>query len=108
MSTLEADTRTPPQTVLATPPCGALAIEDGIAWLRLDDPRKRANTPPTRLVTWFEEQLDNLYGERPCGLVIYSGKPETFVAGADLEELLALQDWESVIEMVARGHATLE
>jgi len=108
MSTLEADTRTPPQTVLATPPCGALAIEDGIAWLRLDDPGKRVNTLSTRLMTWFEEQLDNLYGERPCGLVIYSGKPETFVAGADLEELLALQDSESVIEMLERGHELME
>jgi len=108
MSTLEADTRTPPQTVLASPPCGALAVEDGIAWLRLDDPGKRVNTLSTRLMTWFEEQLDNLYGERPCGLVIYSGKPETFVAGADLEELLTLKDSDAVIEMLQRGHELME
>ena len=109
MSILEAGTRTPsPQTIPAGPPPSALAIEDGIAWLRLDDPGKRVNTLSTRLMTWFEEQLDDLYGERPRGLVIYSGKPETFVAGADLEELLALQDSESVIAMLERGHELME
>jgi 3-hydroxyacyl-CoA dehydrogenase/enoyl-CoA hydratase/3-hydroxybutyryl-CoA epimerase len=105
MSILEADTRTTPQ---AGPPAGALAIEDGIAWLRLDDPGKRFNTLSTRLMTWFEEQLDDLYGEHPRGLVIYSGKPETFVAGADLEELLALQDSAAVIAMLMRGHDLME
>ncbi|HEV7784885.1 MAG TPA: enoyl-CoA hydratase-related protein, partial [Thermoanaerobaculia bacterium] len=105
MSILEADTHT---TTQAGPPSGVLAFEEGIAWLRLDDPGKRVNTLSTRLMTWFEEQLDNLYGERPRGLVIYSGKPETFVAGADLEELLTLQDSESVIDMLQRGHDLME
>jgi 3-hydroxyacyl-CoA dehydrogenase / enoyl-CoA hydratase / 3-hydroxybutyryl-CoA epimerase len=105
MSLLEADT---PTTLPASPPSGALAIEDGIVWLRLDDPGKRVNTLSTRLMTWFEEQLDNLYGERPRGLVIFSGKPETFVAGADLEELLTLQDSESVIAMLERGHELMQ
>jgi 3-hydroxyacyl-CoA dehydrogenase/enoyl-CoA hydratase/3-hydroxybutyryl-CoA epimerase len=107
MSILE-DTRTPPPITQAGPPSGALAVEEGIAWLRLDDPGKRVNTLSTRLMTWFEEQLDNLYGERPRGLVIFSGKPETFVAGADLEELLTLQDSEAVIEMLQRGHDLME
>ena len=105
MSLIEADTRT---NIQAGPPPGALAFEEGIAWLRLDDPGKRVNTLSTRLMGWFEEQIDRLAGERPQGLVIYSGKPETFVAGADLEELLALQDSESVIAMLERGHELME
>lgn len=109
MSILEADSRPTPAQILQTvPPFGALAIEDGIAWLRLDAPGKRVNTLSTGLMTWFEEKLDDLYGERPCGLVIFSGKPETFVAGADLEELLTLQDSESVIAMLENGHELME
>src|SRR5689334_5019003 len=94
MSLIEADART---NVQASPPPGALAVEEGIAWLRLDDPGKRVNTLSSRLMLWLEARISVLEGERLQGLVIYSGKPETFVAGADLEELLTLRDPESVI-----------
>src|SRR5258708_54422 len=107
MSIVEADTRTHNKDS-ASPPSGALAIEDGIAWLRLNNPGKRVNSLSTQLMTWFEEQLDSLYGEHPRGLVIFSGKTDSFVAGADLEELLALQDSESVINMLERGHELME
>ncbi|HEV2853093.1 MAG TPA: 3-hydroxyacyl-CoA dehydrogenase NAD-binding domain-containing protein [Thermoanaerobaculia bacterium] len=89
-------------------PPGALAFEDGIAWLRLDDPGKKVNTLSTRLFQWFEDQIARLERDRPEGLVIYSGKADGFVAGADLEELLALSDKESVIAMLQRGHGLME
>ncbi|HEX3553405.1 MAG TPA: 3-hydroxyacyl-CoA dehydrogenase NAD-binding domain-containing protein [Thermoanaerobaculia bacterium] len=112
MTLIEAGTRAKTaQTLQTSPPPGALAVEEGIAWLRLDDPGKRVNTLSSRLMAWFEEQvgaLGALEGERPRGLVIYSGKPESFVAGADLEELLALQDPESVIALLQRGHELME
>ncbi|HYX25002.1 MAG TPA: 3-hydroxyacyl-CoA dehydrogenase NAD-binding domain-containing protein [Thermoanaerobaculia bacterium] len=112
MTLIEAGPRTKTaQTLQTSPPPGALAVEEGIAWLRLDDPGKRVNTLSSRLMAWFEEQIDALgalEGERPRGLVIYSGKPETFVAGADLEELLALEDPESVIALLQRGHELME
>ena len=87
---------------------GALAIEDGIAWLRLDDPGKKVNTLSTRLFAWFEAEIDRLERERPAGLVIYSGKADGFVAGADLEELLALSDPADVHAMLQRGHELME
>ncbi|MEA2605178.1 MAG: 3-hydroxyacyl-CoA dehydrogenase / enoyl-CoA hydratase / 3-hydroxybutyryl-CoA epimerase [Acidobacteriota bacterium] len=108
MTLIEASNPAKPTNVQASPPPGALAVEEGIAWLRLDDPGKRVNTLSTRLMGWFEEQIDRLETERPQGLVIYSGKPDTFVAGADLEELLALQDSESVLSMLQRGHELME
>ena len=86
MTVIEAEPRTP--DVQSGPAPGALAVEDGIAWLRLDDPAKKVNTLSGRLLSWFEERLAALEQERPEGLVIYSGKPDGFVAGADLEELL--------------------
>ncbi|MFL6200219.1 MAG: 3-hydroxyacyl-CoA dehydrogenase NAD-binding domain-containing protein, partial [Thermoanaerobaculia bacterium] len=40
-------------------------------------------------------------------LVILSGKPDGFVAGADIEELQTLKEPEQVIEMLQRGHALM-
>lgn len=103
MSVIEAE----PRAKNASDP-GALALEDGIAWLRLDDPGKKVNTLSTRLFDWFEGQIARLERERPEGLVIYSGKPDGFVAGADLEELLALTRPEDVLAMLHRGHELME
>ena len=103
MSVIEADSR----VKNASDP-GALALEDGIAWLRLDDPGKKVNTLSTRLFEWFETQIDRVERERPEGLVLYSGKPDGFVAGADLEELLALIDPADVHAMLQRGHELME
>ena len=84
MSVIEAEPRVKNAQTGADP--GALDFENGIAWLRLDDPGKKVNTLSTRLFAWFEGSVARLERERPEGLVIYSGKPDGFVAGADLEE----------------------
>ncbi|HWN41761.1 MAG TPA: 3-hydroxyacyl-CoA dehydrogenase NAD-binding domain-containing protein [Thermoanaerobaculia bacterium] len=86
---------------------GSLTYEDGIAWLVLDDPAKKVNTLSTRLFEWFEEQVSRAEQERPDALVILSGKPDGFVAGADIEELQTLKEPGQVIEMLQRGHALM-
>jgi len=106
MSVIEAEAQT--KDIQASPPPGELAFEDGIAWLRLDDPGKKVNTLSHRLFSWFEEQIGRLERQRPEGLAIFSGKPDGFVAGADLEELLRLSDKEAVLEMLQRGHDLME
>src|SRR5215213_5263800 len=106
MTVIEAQPAIKP-TGAGTAP-GALALEDGIVWLRLDDPGKKVNTLSTRLFEWFEKQIDLVEQAVPQGLVIYSGKPDGFVAGADLEELLTLTDKEPILEMLQRGHELME
>ncbi|HEV2847104.1 MAG TPA: 3-hydroxyacyl-CoA dehydrogenase NAD-binding domain-containing protein [Thermoanaerobaculia bacterium] len=106
MTVTEAPTPTKSTPASAAP--GALAFEDGIAWLRLDDPGKKVNTLSTRLFGWFEDRIDQLERDRPEGLVVYSGKPDNFVAGADLEELLRLTEPEEILEMLRRGHDLME
>lgn len=104
MTVIEAKAK-PPATG-ASP--GALSLEDGIAWLRLDEPGKKVNTLSSRFFGWFEEQIGLLEKTGPQGLVIYSGKPDGFVAGADLEELLTVEDKEPILEMLQRGHELME
>jgi 3-hydroxyacyl-CoA dehydrogenase/enoyl-CoA hydratase/3-hydroxybutyryl-CoA epimerase len=105
MSVTEADPRV--STPAGAAP-GALAFDDGIAWLRLDDPGKKVNTLSSRIFEWFEGQIGQLEHDRPEGLVIYSGKPDGFVAGADLEELLAVSDKTEVLALLLRGHELME
>jgi 3-hydroxyacyl-CoA dehydrogenase/enoyl-CoA hydratase/3-hydroxybutyryl-CoA epimerase len=88
-------------------PSGSLAFEDGIAWLVLDDPAKKVNTLSTRLFEWFEEQIERVEREPPAALVILSGKPDGFVAGADIEELKTLSEPEDVLAMLQRGHGLM-
>jgi 3-hydroxyacyl-CoA dehydrogenase/enoyl-CoA hydratase/3-hydroxybutyryl-CoA epimerase len=83
---------------------GRLTFEDGLAWLVLDDPGKRVNTLSSRLFGWFEEQLETLERERPRAVVVVSGKPDGFVAGADVDELRRLDRHEDVLRLVKRGH----
>ena len=97
----------PTETLTSAPPSGSLTSEDGISWLVLDDPAKKVNTLSTRLFEWFEEQIDRVERERPEALVILSGKPDGFVAGADIEELKTLSEPGDVLAMLQRGHALM-
>lgn len=98
-------TRAPAPAAAAAAEPGSLAFAGGVAWLTLDDPDKRVNTLSSRLFEWFERQVDRLEAERPQGLVIVSGKPDGFIAGADIEELRALETSEQVLDLLQRGHA---
>ena len=95
------------ETLTTTTASGSLTFEDGIAWLVLDDPAKKVNTLSTRLFEWFEEQISQAEREPPDALVILSGKPDGFVAGADIEELQTLKEPGQVIAMLKRGHALM-
>jgi 3-hydroxyacyl-CoA dehydrogenase/enoyl-CoA hydratase/3-hydroxybutyryl-CoA epimerase len=88
----------------ATAPPGRLERCDGVAWLVLDDPAKRVNTLSSRLFDWFERQVAELAAAPPRGLVLVSGKPDGFVAGADVEELRGLVEPAEVVDMLRRGH----
>lgn len=83
---------------------GHLSFYDGFAWLVLDEPGKKVNTLSSRLFQWFGEQIAFLESERPAGLALLSGKPDGFVAGADLEELARLTDRDEILDLLSRGH----
>ncbi len=86
------------------PAPGRVVIEDGVAWLHLDDPLKNVNTLSTRHTAWFEEQVGALASQDIRGLVILSDKPGYFVVGADIEELGSFTDRREVVEFIRRGH----
>ena len=104
MPAMVTETQTSART--ATP--GRLEREGGIAWLVLDDPAEKVNTLSSRLFDWFEGRLQEVESDPPAGLVIVSGKPEGFVAGADIRELQTATRPEEALDLLQRGHDLME
>src|SRR6185369_10760288 len=99
----------PPSAPTGDLPPGTLSRDgNGVAWLVLDDPSKKVNTVSSKFFLWFEALVTELERDAPKALVILSGKPDGFVAGADLEELLTVGDKADVIAMLQRGHDLMQ
>ena len=66
--------------------------EEGITILWMDDPGGSVNTLHRGLIEEFEVVLAQLEADRELRVLVFgSGKPDSFVAGADLEMLLAVE-----------------
>jgi 3-hydroxyacyl-CoA dehydrogenase / enoyl-CoA hydratase / 3-hydroxybutyryl-CoA epimerase / enoyl-CoA isomerase len=78
---------------------------DGIAFLVFDLRGSRANTLGQAVLGEFESMLEHLGGRSDVkGLVLLSGKPGMFIAGADLKELGgAKPEPEQTRKLVKRG-----
>ena len=78
--------------------------ERDVAVLTLDDPAKGANILSKGVLAELESHLDALQPRKDiAGLVIRSGKPGSFIAGADLREFAASLD-ASKDEITAMCH----
>ncbi|MGF1682535.1 fatty acid oxidation complex subunit alpha FadJ [Photobacterium minamisatsumaniensis] len=78
--------------------------DNGIAWLKIDVPDEKMNT----LQAAFGEQvsivLDELKAKSDVkGMVVYSGKPDNFIAGADIRMLAACNTAEEACELATQG-----
>ena len=83
-----------------------LEVLDGpVAMLALDQPGGRANTLGQAVLAELEQAITGLAGRRDLrGLVLRSGKPGMFIAGADLRELGGPRpDPETGRRLVRRG-----
>ncbi|TWT30756.1 3-hydroxyacyl-CoA dehydrogenase NAD-binding domain-containing protein [Blastopirellula retiformator] len=78
----------------------------GIAQLIFNDPTKGANILSRSVLDELEKHLDEIDGcDDIYGLVIVSGKPEIFIAGADIREFVASVDApkQEIAAMSQRG-----
>ena len=91
---------TTPQTITLSYP------QPDVALLTFDNPEKSANVLSRSVLDELSKYLDVLEKRTDlAGLVIQSGKPGTFIAGADLREFVASLDVDKsqVTEMCQRG-----
>ncbi|MEJ2257860.1 MAG: 3-hydroxyacyl-CoA dehydrogenase NAD-binding domain-containing protein [Woeseiaceae bacterium] len=75
----------------------------GIAWLCLDKADASANVLSSGVIEELNSILDELVANPPAGLVMYSGKPQSFIMGADINEFGDFDSAEQVAELGKLG-----
>ena len=80
----------------------------GIAWLTLDRVGERINSLSKSVLGGLAEMLQRIRSEQPRGLVIRSGKPSGFIAGADVREFEAYRDRAQVVAEIHQAHAIFD
>ena len=69
-----------------------LDLVDGIAVVTIDLPGESVNKVTSALRIAFAEMFEKLEGDSAVrGVVLASGKPDTWIAGADIDEFLTLR-----------------
>lgn len=80
----------------------------GLAWLTVDLPGTRTNVLSSAVLGELELVLDELEGDPPRGLVIRSGKPAGFIAGADIDEFDRFADPAEATAAIRRAQGILD
>ncbi len=85
------------------------AVEDGVAVVTLDLPGESINKFSRSVRSEFATILTELEGDASVrAMVIISGKPEMFVAGADIHEFVALKTEEEATRLSREGQKLLD
>jgi 3-hydroxyacyl-CoA dehydrogenase/enoyl-CoA hydratase/3-hydroxybutyryl-CoA epimerase len=88
----------------APAPSWFLQIEaDGLAVLTFDKAGASANVLSGAMLLELERHVATLEAAPPAGLIVRSGKPNGFIAGADVKEFTTLTDAESALQLVSLG-----
>jgi 3-hydroxyacyl-CoA dehydrogenase/enoyl-CoA hydratase/3-hydroxybutyryl-CoA epimerase len=85
-----------------------LELVDGIAVITIDLPGESVNKVTGALRADFAEMFDRLDGDSTVrGVVLASGKPDTWIAGADIDEFLTLRTAAEAEALSKNGQALL-
>ncbi|HQW65881.1 MAG TPA: fatty acid oxidation complex subunit alpha FadJ [Gemmatimonadales bacterium] len=81
----------------------------GVAIVTFDTPNETVNKI-SKAVGWeFEDLLGRLAADEPVkAIVLRSGKPDTFIAGADIEEFVQLRSVEEAVRLSRDGQLLMQ
>ncbi len=77
--------------------------DDGIFWLCIDKADAGANVLSSEVMLELNDILETLETSPPRGLIVYSGKPGSFIMGADIKEFVGIESEELAFELVSKG-----
>jgi 3-hydroxyacyl-CoA dehydrogenase len=80
----------------------------GIAWLTIDKPGTSANVLSREVLMELDGILGELETSPPRGVVIRSGKPSGFVAGADIKEFTGLRTAAEAYDLIRPGQRVFD
>ena len=79
--------------------------DGGLSHLVVDHPARKLNVLDAEAVASLEAALTDLEAAPPTGVLVVSGKPGSFIAGADVDAIGSITDPEQVHALVRRGQA---
>lgn len=89
-------------------PALSRVVEDGIAVLTFDLPGESVNKFSPAVIEEFTAALTQIEQDPAIrGAVLLSGKPGTFIAGADIDQFLAFRSADDAAQASAFGHAMM-
>lgn len=90
-------------------PLDLVVRRDGVAVIVFDDPSSPVNVISRSLFASFREFVDRVESDPEIrGCVLASLKKDTFIAGANLDEVLAMNDAADAAEFSREAHALLD
>ncbi len=87
-----------------------MEVEDGVAVVTIDDPSRPVNVLSQGVIAGFEQILERLErgAEGVRAVVIRSGKPKSWIAGADIEDFTKLETAADGERMSREGNELLD
>jgi 3-hydroxyacyl-CoA dehydrogenase / enoyl-CoA hydratase / 3-hydroxybutyryl-CoA epimerase len=80
----------------------------GVAWLTCDLPGSSTNVLSAAVLQELAAHLSKVREQGASGLVVKSGKPNGFIAGADVKEFQTIRTPEQGYELVRSGQAIID
>lgn len=78
--------------------------QHGTAWVRFDLPEEKVNKFTTTVIKQLDHLLDQLASDATAkAVVLLSGKPDSFIVGADIAELAAIGDRADALQKAEAG-----
>jgi len=82
--------------------------QEGIVWLYLDRAGEKVNSLSSEVLTELGQIVERFEKTPPSGLILMSGKPGSFIVGADVREFDATADPEVLRENVRKVHGLFD
>jgi 3-hydroxyacyl-CoA dehydrogenase/enoyl-CoA hydratase/3-hydroxybutyryl-CoA epimerase len=77
--------------------------DEGIVWLTFDKAESGTNVFSPDVLEELDRALQTVAAEKPRGLVILSGKPNGFIAGADIKSFTGVKNRDDAMAFLRRG-----
>lgn len=77
---------------------------DGICWLAIDRKDESVNSLSQEVLKELEQVIGKLEKSAPTGLILYSGKPGSFILGADVREFDEVTDPNEAADFIRQVH----
>jgi len=77
---------------------------DNVLWLTLERADEKVNSLSLAVLSELQDVVDSLEADPPAGLVLQSGKPGSFIVGADVREFDDYADADAATEAINGVH----